>query len=225
MEKETITFEIKREVSITLVWIVAGMIIVTSTFLIASQSVDLWASVNAGGIAVILYLIALVGYSLRKPVPRKTRIAVVTATVVVLVITVFACVRMEDQTRWQAGMLSDIRATIGRGIMRSEMSKPLLVTLDQYHRQGRNKKSSLADVFKKMHSGVVVGVNIYQPKWKGDSMSVVVETLNPDRIVLVSQEVYVKGKEPQFRNLNGRVGMVQERFILTKRGLEHVSDN
>jgi hypothetical protein len=56
-------------------------------------------------------------------------------------------------------------------------------------------------------------------------MKVVVESLDPDRIVLVSQETSVKGRDPNFKNYDGKSGMVQERFILTEEGITYVSEN
>ncbi|MBM4029273.1 MAG: hypothetical protein FJ280_28335 [Planctomycetes bacterium] len=132
---------------------------------------------------------------------------------------------MEDQTHWNAAKLMEIRERMGRGIMFHEMPAPLLKTLQAYHQQGAAKKKTLEDVFRGFYRGATVGSNIYKPQWEGDRLTIIVETLEPDRIALVSQETYVKGRDPNFRNLDGRIGMVQEKFILTGRGITHVSEN
>jgi hypothetical protein len=44
-------------------------------------------------------------------------------------------------------------------------------------------------------------------------------------IELLSQETYVKGRDPQFKNHNGQVGMIQEKIILTEKGITYVPEN
>jgi hypothetical protein len=225
MEKTTVTIEIKQEVSITLLWIAGGVIAVSSAFLLAPQSAELWPAANLAGVIAGVYLVALLLYALRKPLSAKLRILVGMVALVAMACTAFTWMRMEDQSRWQAEELMKIRAVIGRGIMKNEMPKPLLKTLEAYHQQGARKKKSLADVFRNLQPGVAACSNIHKPMWEGDPMRVIVETLDPDRIVLVSQETYVKGRDPNFKNYDGKTGMVQEKFILTERGISHVSEN
>jgi hypothetical protein len=146
-------------------------------------------------------------------------------TAVVMGCSVFTWTRMEDQTHWQAAKIMEIRERIGRGRMSHQVPSPLIKTLAAYHQQGPKKKKTIGDVFRGFYSGATVGSNIYKPQWKGDRLTIIVETLEPDRIALVSQETYVKGRDPNFRNLDGRIGMVQEKFILTERGITHVSEN
>jgi hypothetical protein len=225
MEKDTITIEIKQEVSITLVWIVAGVIVVSLAFLLTPRSTELWPALNVAGIVAAVYLITLLFYVLKKPLSMKLRASVGIVAAVVIGCSAFTWTRMEDQTHWQAAKVMEIRGRIGRGIMLYEMPSPLLKTLEAYHQQGPKKKKTLGDVFRGFYSGAAVGSNIYKPQWEGDRLTIIVETLEPDRIALVSQETYVKGRDPSFRNLDGRIGMVQEKFILTERGITHVSEN
>jgi hypothetical protein len=70
-----------------------------------------------------------------------------------------------------------------------------------------------------------VGANIRKSEWKGDERQVIVTKLEPAVIELLSQETYVKGRDPQFKNHNGQVGMIQEKFILTEKGITYVSEN
>jgi hypothetical protein len=225
MEKESITIEIKQEVSVTLLWIVAGVILVSAAFFLAPQSIELWPALNAAGIAAALYLAALLFYVLRKPLPGRPRIVVGIVAVVVISSAVFSWTRMQDQTQWQANQLMKIRAVIGRGVKVTEIAHPLLKSLDAYHLQGTRKANTLADEFRKMYPGVVAGSNIFKPRWEGDDMTIMVETLDPDRIVLLSQETFVKGRDPQFKNYDGKTGMIQEKFVLTEKGITHVSEN
>lgn len=225
MEKTTATIEIKQEVSIALLWIAAGVVAVSLAFFLTPRSAEFWPALDTAGVATGVYLIAFLTYALRKPLSTRLRILVAVIALAVLGCTAFMWLGTEDQSRWQAEQLMKIRAVIGRGIMYYEMPKPLLKSLEAYHQQGARKKESLADVFRKLQPGAAVGSNIHKPSWEGDSMKVIVEALDPDRIVLVSQETYVKGRDPNFKNYDGKAGMVQEKFVLTEKGITHVSEN
>jgi hypothetical protein len=225
MEKHTVTIEIKQEVSITLLWVVGGVIIVSLVFLLTPSSTELWPSLNAAGIAGAVYLIAMLAYALRKPLEMKIRVWIGIAAIVVIALGAFTWVRMQSQTEWQAETLIKIRGVISRGIMLYDMREPTIKILDEFYQQRGSKKESLADIFRKQNSGVSVGSNIHKSEWKGDESQVIVTKLEPAAIELLSQETYVKGRDPQFKNYNGQVGMVQEKFILTEKGITYVSEN
>jgi hypothetical protein len=225
MEKNTVTIEIKQEVSITLLWIVGGVILISLVFFLTPHAVDLWPSLNAAGIAGALYLIAMLTYALRKPLETKVRIWIGFAAIVVLALGAFTWMRMQDQTEWQAETLMKIRGVVGRGVMLRDMSEESLKTLDEFYQQPGSKKASLADIFRKENPGVVVGRNIHRPEWEGDEWKVIVTKLEPAAIELLSQETFVKGRDPQFKNHNGQFGMIQEKITLTEKGITYVSEN
>lgn len=225
MEKRSVTIEIKQEVSITLLWIVAGVVLVSAASLIAPRSTELWSALNYAGVAAILYLIALLTYALRKPLVLKHRLWMGFVAVVVIGLAGFTWTRMESQVRWQVETLMRIRGIIGRGVMIHEMSSPMLRTLDEFYKKGPKVQETLADVFRRQNPGVTVGSNIYKPQWEGDSLQVIVTNLEAGLVEIVSQETFVPGRDPHFKNLNGQVGMIQEKFVLTTRGVTHVSEN
>ncbi len=225
MEKNTVTVEIKQEVSITLLWIVCGVIVVSLVFFLTPSAMDLWPSLNAAGIAGVVYLIAMLTYALRKPLEIRARVWIGIAAIVVLALGAFTWVREQGQTEWHAETLMRIRGVIGRGVMLNDMREPTIKILDEFYQQRGVKKESLADIFRKQNSGVSVGANIHKPEWEGDHWQVIVAKLEPSAIELLSQETFVKGRDPQFKNHNGQVGMIQEKMILTEKGTTYVSEN
>ncbi len=225
MEKNTVTIEIKQEVSITLLWIVVGVIVVSLVFLLTPGYTELWPATNAAGIAAMLYLIAVLIYALRKPISTRHRVWIGLSAALVLGVGTFNWVRMQDQVRWQAETIMRIRGVIGRGVMRHEMIPAMLGTLREFHHPESSKIENLAQVFSRLHRGATVGSNIHQPQWEGDSMKVIVTKLETGQIELLSQETYVNGRDPHFRNYNGQSGMVQEKIILTEKGITHVPEN
>jgi hypothetical protein len=225
MEKTTVTIEIKQEVSIALIWIAAGVVAVSLAFFLTPRSPELWPALDAAGVAAGVYLIALLAYTLRKPLSTQLRVLVGGIALIALSCTVLAWQSKEDQSHLQAERVAHIRVIVARQLLYSEMSIPLLNTLGAYHQQGVGKHETLADVFRRLHKDAVVGFNVHKPSWKGDPMKVIVKSLDPDRIVLVSQETSVEGRDLHFKNYDGKSGMVQEEFILTEKGITHVSEN
>lgn len=226
MEKDTVTIEIKQDVSITLLWIVCGVIVVSAAFLLTPPSPELWPALNAAGIAGAVYLLAMTAYALHKPLITRLRVWVGLAAIVILALGAFTWMRMQQQVEWQAETLMKIRGVIGRGTMQYDiMSTTAIRTLYEFYEQHGAKKESLEDVFRRRHEGAAPGLNIHKPDWEGDVRQVIVARLEPGLIELVSQETYVKGRDPLFRNYNGQFGMMQERGTLTEKGIIYVSEN
>jgi hypothetical protein len=226
MEKDTVTIEIKQDVSITLLWIVCGVIAVSGVFLLTPTSPELWPALNAAGIAGALYLLAMTAYALRRPLRTNLRVGVGLAAIVILVLGAYTWMRMQQETEFHAETLMKVRGTIGRGVMRYDiMSTTAISTLYEFYQQHGAKKESLADVFRRKYEGASPGLNIHKPEWDGDVRQVIVARLEPDLIELVAQETYVRGRDPLFKNYNGQFGMMQEKGTLTEKGIVYVSEN
>jgi hypothetical protein len=225
MDEKKITIEIRQEVAVMLVFMVAGVIFVYAAFTIPPKSYELWPALNAGGIAAGIYLVALLSYVLRKPLSTKHRRLAGVIGMIALGAVAFTWVRSEEQTCWQANKLIQIRAVIGRGIYAATIPHYLLPTLEEFHRQKAMTKESLGTIFRRLHNNAEVGTNTYLPAYPNDKNQVFVKTLEPDTIILVGQETYAKGRNLQFKNFDGKIGMVQEEYTLTKKGLTHESEN
>ena len=114
---------------------------------------------------------------------------------------------------------------IERGVMRHYTPSPLLKTLQAFHQQGAAKKENLQQLFQRLNDHATVRSNIHTPVYDRDSLKIFVQTLKPDTIILVSQEVQGRGKNPRFKNYNGLEGMIQEKCILTSKGIVYESEN
>jgi hypothetical protein len=224
-EKTTITIEIKKEVSILILWLAGGVSFVTIAFFIPAQTNELWSQFYAAGIATVIYLIALLIYILRKSISMKIKIITACFSILALGSAVAASIEADIQSHWQQNRLLEVRGIIGRGEMLNKLSTPLLETLKQYYQNNSSGEKTLSQVFQNLHSGVVVGSNINKPQFDGDTTKVIVHTLERDRIILVSQETFIHGRNPDFLNLNGQKGMIQEKCTLTEKGVKYESEN
>jgi hypothetical protein len=225
MEEETITIEIRQEVAVMLVFLVVGIVLVCAAYSIPGKTAELWPALSAGGIASATYLIALLVFILRKPLGWKVRLLTVLASVIVLGTTAYSWILMENYGMWRKERLLEVRGLIGSGIRETKSSDCLLRTLDAYYRQGEHRRESLAEIFKNQNNGAVIGSNVHPAEYAGDEIRIFVEQLETDRIVLISQETFIKGMNPEFKNYDGKTGMVQDAYVLTAKGLEHESQN
>jgi hypothetical protein len=225
MEKSTITIEIKQDVSILLLWIVGGILLVTIACYLPPSSTEVWPVLHSGGLAAMAYLLTLVFYIVRKPVSGKARILAIICVAITIAALSYSSLQLRSNAHWQAEQLIRIRAIIGRGVMRTKTPPMLLKTLQAFYNQEQASHENLAQIFQKLNGPVTIGANINTPYYDGDSMKVIVQTLDPDRVVLVSQETYIKGYDQDFKNCNGQEGMVQEKCILTAKGITYESEN
>ena len=208
-----------------LLWLVVGIIVVSSAFFIPGSPTEVWTNLNYAGIAVVAYLIALLLYSMRKPFRARTQIIVGVASLVVIGALGMSWTGMDDTSHWQKATLLKIREIIGRGVMCAEVPDTLLNVLDDFHHPSRGRKLSLGQVFRTKHPKISVGDNIHQLFGPNDSLRAFVTSLSDTQITITAQELFVKGRDPDFKNYNRRIGMVQEKFVLTAKGLRHESEN
>jgi len=206
-------------------WMFGGIILVSLAFFLPAQTVEVWPSLNAAGIAALIYIIALLVYVLRNPIPIKHRIVIGVAAFFSVIGLGAHWTGMLTTTQWQQNRLLGMKSIAVRGTMISDAPIRLLSVLEQYHTQGKIKKLSLAKTFLQQHPQAVIGSNIYTSSVGEDSTRIFVTTLSDSIIVLTASHAFARGRIADFLPYWGRKGTLQERFILTEKGVRHESDN
>lgn len=226
MEKTAFTIEIKQDVSYVFFWIVAGIIVVSAAFFSQDRVTELWPAINAGGIAGILYALAVMVFTMRSPVKTRIRLASFIGFAITFSFLCASWLTTHEQSRWQHDRILEIRTVIARGISSVVLRDPLLNTFAEYHAQSPLRKLTLEEVFKGRNPTIAEGLNLYKPQWAGDTlMRIYVHTLSNDSIVLIATDRGAAGRENSFINYNGTVGKIQERYTLTEKGLTRESEN
>jgi len=210
---------------IILVWLLAGIVAVGLAFFSPANAVDPWGPLNTAGIVAGIYIVALAAYSLRPPLSRRVRIGGWIAVFVVGGSVLLAWRGYDDQSHYQAVTLSKIKTVISRGIIANELSEPLIKTLEQYYARPAKNKKSIGTVFRDRYQGVTEGWDIHEKYAASDKLSVIVTSLKDNEVVLVAEDGYVKGDNPEFNNRSGNKGMMQERARLTERGISYEREN
>jgi len=205
-------------------WILIGIILLSIAYVIPSRSPSFWAPLHAAGLVTGVYLLALVIYLLRKPLRLSRRLLLGIIALLVIGVTAFAWIRAESGTKEIVQGRYNRGVVAARGILQTEMSWRLKETLEAYYQLPSRQRQSLAEVFVRQNRTAAVGSDIHERQFGGDR-KIFVQALERDRIVLVGQEMLLRGRNPEFRNFDGKLGMVQERMTLTVRGLTHESEN
>ncbi len=210
-------------------WLIIGCVVVSVAFFLPGRSTELWPNINSAGIALLLYLAALLGvFSRSIHVTPRRRSTVLTICVIVLIAGVFSWKQMEDQSRWQRHKLGEIGTIIGRGIYTAMITDSLLGVLDDYHHQKGKTKLSLGQIYRKR----------YPPGNVGDPWSSIRPTGRPNppddiflaaisdtEVVLVARHPWYRGQDTAFATYNGPKGTLQVRATLTGKGLQYVTEN
>jgi hypothetical protein len=202
-----------------------GVILVSLAFFLPARTVDVWPSLNAAGIAAVIYIIALLVYILRNPIPIRHRIIVGVAAFISVIAVGVHWTGTHNTTQWQQDRLLGMKSLAVRGTMISDAPIRLLSVLEEYHAQGRTKKLSLAKTFLQKHPQAVIGSNIYTSSVGEDSTRISVTTISDSMIVLTASHAFARGRTADFLPCWGRKGTLQERYILTEKGVRHESDN
>ncbi len=208
-----------------IIWLLGGIAAVTIAFFIPPTSSELWPSINAAAIPVILYVLALGFYTLRSPITRTARIIAWISIALVGAATYTAWSTMDSLSHWQHDQLLRIHTVITRGILQTFAPRYELNALEEFHKQRVKKRESLGHIFQRQNNGATLGSNIYKAESSEDSTAIVVRSLSDNEVVLVGSHTYSRGRNPDFKNVNGKIGVVQERFTLTEKGIVYESEN
>ena len=206
-------------------WLLLGIIAVSVAFFIPSNSTEVWPELNLAGLVTAVYLLVLLLYTLRKPISTKKRVVTWVLAAVVMTSIVLSWTGIERTSKWQRGQLLKIHSVIIRGIACAEVPDTLLDILAQYHNQSRGQRLSIGGIFRKNCPDATVGYNIHKPDGDWDSLKVFVTALSETEVVMTAHHPYSRGRDPSFVSYTGRKGAIQERFILTEKGVRHESDN
>ncbi len=210
-------------------WLIVGCVLVSVAFFLPGHSPDLWPNMNAAGIAVLLYLAALLGTFWRRndlTVRRRTVILII--TIIAVTGGVFAWTHMQSQTEWQRRQLGKIGTVIGRGIYTAYVTDSLLIVLDDYHHQKGKVHLTLGDVYRKHHPPGKVGdawSSLAPTGMANPPNDVFLAEISDSKIVLVARHPWYRGKDASFATYSGPKGTIQVRATLTEKGLQYDTEN
>ncbi|MCK9425297.1 MAG: hypothetical protein M0Q21_04560 [Ignavibacteriaceae bacterium] len=204
-------------------WLIGGIVITTLTFFLSIDNINLWKSLNASAIVALAYCIVLIIFNI-KLFPLKRKIVLI-AVFVIGVFFVFKSWSLAyEQSTWQKETLLRIRGSISRGVLNVSLNNAMLHVLSNYHSQADKNKKSLKEIYNeliKTDSGFIETLKLSQE----DSPLIYNKVLSDTELVFIGQEIFVKGRNPDFANASGKKGMVQVRATLTSKGVKYESEN
>jgi hypothetical protein len=206
-------------------WLPVCVVIVTAVYFLFAVPDSLWPGLIAGAFASGVCVGAAAIYTFRKPLSMKARIIGGLVFAAVAFSLIIGWRGFYLTTHWQRSQLLTIQKIIADGQNRAYLNDINMKVLKEFHGQKRTKKESLGNIFRQLYPGVKIGDNVYKSFSNSDSLKIYVTTLSDTRLELVAQPAYVKGKDPMFKNINGRLGRKQARSILTERGMIYEQQN
>ncbi len=207
-----------------LLWLLGGILLVAVAYLLPGQSPELWPSLNAAGIAALVYILALVAYIVRKPFSTRMRVTVWASVILASASIGSWWTGMDYTSHWQKETLLKIRGVIGRGILQAAIPDTLLYTLKSYYAQSPNNRKSLGQVFKNRYPAVAEGQQFPLKDFDKDHM-LFATTISDSVIILVGEDRIAAGRDTSFKNRDGQSGRIQTRGTLTVKGLTYESEN
>jgi hypothetical protein len=212
------------------IWLIVGVVLVSIAFFMPGMGPDLWPSLEAAGIATAVYLIVLTAFMARRPFPVKTRVAIWTVFLVGGVSLFAGWKTLDEESHWQKARLNEILGVIIRGVNTSYTHDTLVQILKSYYSPENKPGRSLAKIFLEKYPNCRDGKPIAtaqhvdsRPEY--DTLYMYPVVVTDTEIVLATSHKYAKGRDPAFKNVNGKTGMVQIRQTLTPKGMRYESDN
>ncbi len=217
------------EAPMVALWLIVGCVLVSVAYFLPGHSPDLWPNFNAAGIAVLVYLLALlIAFVRRRDLTARRRTIVGILAVLAIGGGIFAWTHMQSQTEWQRNQLGKIGSVIGRGIYLSYLSDSLLAVLDDYHHQAGTKKMTLGQIYKKHYPPGTVGDGWSSMAPTGrpnPPIDVFLDAISDTQVVVIARHPWWRGKESSFANYKGPIGTIQVRCTLTEKGLQYDTEN
>jgi len=217
--------EIRTALTSVLSWMAMGVLLLVIVHSLFLQPYDLWPAVTAGGIAATCFLLVLILYTMRPPVPNYAKSIVLVIALLLLSMHWYSGIEQHEQSKWQRSQLMRIHSQIASGLATTTMGDSLLLCLRDYYAPSGTPRQSLREVFLARYPFAKEGGSLYTPIFPGDSLQVHILVLEPDSIVLSGRISYARGRDPKFVSYDGRVGVMEHRVTLTPGGLRHEFTN
>ena len=210
-------------------WLIIGCVVVSIAFLIPGHTTEVWPNLNSAGIALLVYLAALlVAFYRSKHLSPRRRNGILVIAVVVILAGSLSWIQTYDQSRWQNHKLGEIGTVIGRGIYDAMITDTLLSVLDDYHHQKGKPRLSLGAVYRKRFPPGNVGdvwSTLKPTGMPNPPDDVFLHAISDTQIVLVARHPWFHGKDSAFATYHGPKGTLQVRATLTEKGLQYVTEN
>ena len=213
----------KSSLTVMLWWILAGVLFVSVAFIIGAKS-GLVTAVRVACITAGVYLIALTLFIARKPLRRRTRISAYLVVGLSLGFIAFSWYQTQHTTAQRTAILLEQSAARTRGAAIGHMTRLFQRTLEEYYQGNARSRGTLSDVFFRQYPAFKDWNSDRPFNIGGSNIRRFLVSEAPDSLVLVIQAA-VKGRSPDFRNRDSTMGSVQEKMILTTKGMIHVSEN
>jgi hypothetical protein len=207
-------------------WILIASALVAAAFVgTFYYTGNTWAAANAAGIVSLIYLLILLYRVTRPPMPTRRKWWTLGIAAVTIAGTTFFWTSMCVTTIWQAETLHTIHKVIFHGVSMDLLRTKGMKILNAYATQKETKKLSIGEIFRKETTFAHPDSSIIEVAGD-DRYRLFAEAVTDTHVAIICQEILrIDGEDKTFKNFDGRMGMAQDRLIVTKRGVVYEVQN
>ena len=206
-------------------WLLVGIAAVTAAFFYPPNSAELWPSLNSAGIAAAAYLVVFLLFTIRAPFRLRTRILILWSAFVVLGCIAANWILAERQGIRERASLSSVKSATARQTILSEIPDSLLLVLQKYYAQDSSARSPIGSIFRQTYSPAGEKSELFQSPVRDTAILYSLAVMTDTQVVVVAEGRYARGMDSLFTNAGGGKGGIQERYVLTVRGVHRETQN
>lgn len=209
-----------------MLWVIVSSVLVAAIFVgTFALTGNTWDATNAAGIASLIQLLIYLYRSTRPPVSVKARWWTFGISGVVIIGTILYWSIMYRMTHWQYNTLHTIHKVIFHGSAMDALKIKGLKVLSDFAEQDPPKANNIGEVFRKV-AEMKDGASSLVDVGADSSLKIYAAAVSDSEIVLIAQSfIPIDGENPYFINFDGRVGMIQDKLSITKKGLVYEIQN
>lgn len=207
-------------------WMFGGAVLTTVAFLIPEQSGSMWTSVISAGIIAFVYLLFFSGVWIKKINSSTKRKVITTVFIVLFVFSIVSAVISYEGSIRQQETLENIRGQLEADILYNYMHEPLVKTLSDFYSEG-NGESEIRALFTSRYDSLITedGDFEFGSRNGNQTLYLYIAESNADRVIVIGESTYLKGRNDDFSNYSGHKGRYQVQGILTSKGIDYERQN
>lgn len=217
-------WEFKQNELITI--ILAATCITLLSFLVTAIFFrnDVWVIVIVTATVSLICHVLVAFYYIQDPMPFKVRIFFILLLSYYITASVMLTNQFYYQSNFQKDSLVKVRSVIDHSVYLSSVKKTLTDVFIAYHKQIPGNIKPVGRLYEEMYiANKENAKNLEWLNYDGTEMHVI--SLSAEEVILMGIHQFTKGKNPNFRNYNGRTGLIQVKGTLTSEGVKYAIEN
>lgn len=208
-------------------FVAGGAAGVLAAFCLAFLFQNLWVGFFAALIVVAIYLYLLDRWMIRHMESPKIKKTIRLFIVLLLGFQLYVSVLHYHRAEHQSEILTDIRTIIDDTTVRLEAEQALNKTLHHYYLKPDDQEKTLESMFRELMDDRLLDDGTFLPSTeeRNSDITFTWHAASPDSVIITAVTAISKGENPEFVNVNKKMGFYQASAILTPGGVNYEREN